>query len=160
MQCVRRIRQRKDPVGRHPSRWRECWSSTLPVQRRRPGPHPSFACVRSSRTPVQPVGGRDASPGSVVAQAPHWVQSTTRSKGWIERPRLHPKVKSVRLSTNTMSIRERLYPQEQELSVLVRHCSDARYVWNLALEQRNSWRRRRSQRITTHSQDARTRQSS
>ncbi|WP_081901195.1 helix-turn-helix domain-containing protein [Ferrimicrobium acidiphilum] len=56
-----------------------------------------------------------------------------------------------------MSIRERLYPQEQELSVLVRHCSDARYVWNLALEQRNSWRRRRSQRITTHSQDARTR---
>ena len=60
----------------------------------------------------------------------------------------------------TMSIRERLYPQEEELSVLVRHCSDARYVWNLALEQRNSWRRRRSQRITTHSQDARTRQSS
>ncbi|WP_276947019.1 RNA-guided endonuclease InsQ/TnpB family protein [Ferrimicrobium acidiphilum] len=51
-----------------------------------------------------------------------------------------------------MSIRERLYPQEQELSVLVRHCSDARYVWNLALEQRNSWRRGRSQKITAHSQ--------
>ncbi|MHB1903429.1 MAG: RNA-guided endonuclease InsQ/TnpB family protein [Ferrimicrobium sp.] len=51
-----------------------------------------------------------------------------------------------------MSIRERLYPREQELSVLVRHCSDARYVWNLALEQRNSWRRERSQKITTHSQ--------
>jgi hypothetical protein len=32
-----------------------------------------------------------------------------------------------------MSIRERLYPREQELPVLVRHCSDARYVWNLAL---------------------------
>ena len=52
----------------------------------------------------------------------------------------------------SMSIRERLYPQEQELSVLVRHCSDARYVWNLALEQRNSWRRGRSQKITAHSQ--------
>ena len=74
-------------------------------------------------------------------------------KGGAERPRLHPKVKPVRLSTNTMSmsIRERLYPQEQELSVLVRHCSDASYVWNLALEQRNSWRRGRSQKITAHS---------
>ncbi|MHB1521994.1 MAG: helix-turn-helix domain-containing protein [Ferrimicrobium sp.] len=51
-----------------------------------------------------------------------------------------------------MSIRERLYPQEQELSVLARHCADARSVWNLALEQRNSWRRERSQKITTHSQ--------
>ena len=51
-----------------------------------------------------------------------------------------------------MSIRERLYPQEQELSVLVRHCSDARYVWNLALEQRNSWRRERSRGITYNTQ--------
>ena len=31
-----------------------------------------------------------------------------------------------------MSIRERLYPREQELSVLARHCADARSVWNLA----------------------------
>ncbi len=76
------------------------------------------------------------------------------SKGGIERPRLHPKVKSVRPSTNTisMSIRERLYPREQELPVLARHCSDARSVWNIALEQRNSWRRERSQKITYHTQ--------
>ena len=51
-----------------------------------------------------------------------------------------------------MSIRERLYPREQELSVLKRHCADARYVWNLALEQRNSWRRERSQKITYNTQ--------
>ena len=75
-------------------------------------------------------------------------------KGWIERPRLHPKVKSVRPSTNTISrnIRERLYPGEQELSVLLRHCSDARYVWNLALEQHNLRRRERSQKITYNTQ--------
>ena len=51
-----------------------------------------------------------------------------------------------------MSIRERLYPREQELSVLVCHCSDARYVWNLALEQRNLWVRYRTQKITYNSQ--------
>ena len=51
-----------------------------------------------------------------------------------------------------MSIRERLYPREQELSVLVRHCSDARYVWNLALEQRNLWVRYRTRKITYNSQ--------
>ena len=51
-----------------------------------------------------------------------------------------------------MSIRERLYPGEQELSVLVRHCADARYVWNLALEQRNLWVRGRSQKITCNNQ--------
>jgi putative transposase len=39
-----------------------------------------------------------------------------------------------------MSIRERLYPRGKELSVLTRHCSDARYVYNLGLEQRNFWR--------------------
>ena len=51
-----------------------------------------------------------------------------------------------------MSIRERLYPREQELAVLVRHCADARYVWNLALEQRNLWVRGRSQKITCNNQ--------
>ena len=51
-----------------------------------------------------------------------------------------------------MSIRERLYPQEQELSVLVRHCADARYVWNLALEQRDLWVRGRVQKITCNNQ--------
>lgn len=40
-----------------------------------------------------------------------------------------------------MSIRERLYPDEVATPVLVRHCADARYVWNLGLEQRNYWRR-------------------
>jgi putative transposase len=34
----------------------------------------------------------------------------------------------------------------------VRHCADARYVWNLALEQRNLWVRGRSQRVTYNSQ--------
>ncbi len=51
-----------------------------------------------------------------------------------------------------MSIRERLYPGEQELPVLVRHCSDARYVWNLALEQHNCWKREGSQKITYNTQ--------
>ncbi|MHB8190702.1 MAG: RNA-guided endonuclease InsQ/TnpB family protein [Ferrimicrobium sp.] len=51
-----------------------------------------------------------------------------------------------------MSIRERMYPGEQELPVLVRHCSDARYVLNLALEQRNLWVRGRTQKITYNSQ--------
>ncbi len=51
-----------------------------------------------------------------------------------------------------MSIRERLYPREQELSVLLRHCSDARYVWNLALEQHNLRRRERLQKITYNTQ--------
>ena len=56
------------------------------------------------------------------------------------------------VDNSTMSIRERLYPRERELSVLVRHCSDARYVWNLALEQRNLWVRGRSQRVTYDTQ--------
>jgi len=51
-----------------------------------------------------------------------------------------------------MSIRERLYPKEQELSVLERHCADARYVWNLGLEQRNFYERLREQKITCKSQ--------
>ena len=88
--------------------------------------------------------------GPLLAICPNRSASSA-CEGGVERPRLHPKVRAVRLSTNTMSIREQLYPQEQELSVLMRHCSDARYVWNLVLEQRNSWRRGRSQKITTHS---------
>ena len=51
-----------------------------------------------------------------------------------------------------MNIRERLYPREQELSVLLLHCSDARYVWNLALEQHNLRRRERLQKITYNTQ--------
>ena len=38
------------------------------------------------------------------------------------------------------------------MPVLARHCSDARYVWNLALEQRNLWVRGRSQKITCNNQ--------
>ncbi len=40
-----------------------------------------------------------------------------------------------------VSIRERLYPGQGAAPVLVRHCADARYVWNLGLEQRSFWRR-------------------
>ena len=63
-------------------------------------------------------------------------------------------VNTVRASVDniSMSIRERLYPRDEELPVLILHCSDARYVWNLALEQRNLWVRGRSQKITYNSQ--------
>jgi putative transposase len=46
-----------------------------------------------------------------------------------------------------VSIGERLYPSDAALGVLVRHCSDARFVWNLGLEQRNFWRRELSSRL-------------
>ncbi len=39
-----------------------------------------------------------------------------------------------------MAHRYRLYPEPAATTVLVRHCSDARFVWNLALEQANGWR--------------------
>jgi putative transposase len=39
-----------------------------------------------------------------------------------------------------MSIRQRLYPSPSDLPILTRHCADARFVWNLGLEQRNFWR--------------------
>ena len=39
-----------------------------------------------------------------------------------------------------MSNRYRLYPDPSQLSTLSRHCADARYVWNLALEQANCYR--------------------
>lgn len=45
-----------------------------------------------------------------------------------------------------MSIRERTYPQEREVPVLIGHCVDARYVWNMALAQRNLWVRGRVNR--------------
>ena len=51
-----------------------------------------------------------------------------------------------------MSIRQRLYPQRKEEEILHRHCSDARFVYNLGLEQRNLWRRGREQRINTATQ--------
>src|SRR5215471_18750468 len=39
--------------------------------------------------------------------------------------------------------RYRLEPTAAQESVLLRHCSDARYVWNLAVEQHSWWRRGR-----------------
>jgi putative transposase len=39
-----------------------------------------------------------------------------------------------------VSIRQRLYPAPEVGSVLTRHCADARYVWNLGLEQRGYWK--------------------
>ncbi|MBI1845125.1 MAG: helix-turn-helix domain-containing protein, partial [Actinobacteria bacterium] len=39
-----------------------------------------------------------------------------------------------------MAHRYRLDPEPAAETMLVRHCSDARFVWNLALEQANSRR--------------------
>ena len=39
-----------------------------------------------------------------------------------------------------MAYRYRLCPSDGEVDVLARHCADARFVWNLALEQANFWR--------------------
>lgn len=39
-----------------------------------------------------------------------------------------------------MSYRYRVSPTPKQASLLVRHCADARYVWNLALEQANLYR--------------------
>jgi len=39
--------------------------------------------------------------------------------------------------------RYRLEPTAEQESVLLRHCSDARYVWNLCVEQESWWRRDR-----------------
>jgi hypothetical protein len=36
--------------------------------------------------------------------------------------------------------RYRLEPTREQEIVLLRHCSDARYVWNLAVEQHAWWR--------------------
>ena len=38
-----------------------------------------------------------------------------------------------------MAIRDRLYPSAEQERVLVRHCDDARFVWNLAVEQQSWW---------------------
>jgi hypothetical protein len=39
-----------------------------------------------------------------------------------------------------VAIRDRLYPAAGQERVLVRHCDDARFVWNLAVEQQSWWR--------------------
>src|SRR5687768_18450382 len=39
-----------------------------------------------------------------------------------------------------MAFRYRLYPSPNQAEGCERHCADARFVWNLALEQANAWR--------------------
>jgi transposase len=39
-----------------------------------------------------------------------------------------------------LNIRNRLYPSPEQTAVLTRHCDDARFVWNLAVEQHSWWR--------------------
>jgi len=51
-----------------------------------------------------------------------------------------------------VAIKQRLHPSDQQVELLARHCSDARFVWNLALEQRNLWRAGRAQRVNTATQ--------
>lgn len=46
-----------------------------------------------------------------------------------------------------MTFRQRLYPNPDQHEVMTRHCADARYVWNLGLEQRNFWTRSLSYRL-------------
>ncbi len=50
--------------------------------------------------------------------------------------------------TAPMSIRQRLYPNLDNNEILVMHCSNARFDYNLGLEQRNYWKRERSQKVT------------
>lgn len=40
-----------------------------------------------------------------------------------------------------MTVKLRLYPTEEQEAVMNMHCSHARFVWNLGLEQRNYWRK-------------------
>ena len=54
--------------------------------------------------------------------------------------------------TAPMSIRWRLYPNLDNNEILVMHCSNARFVYNLGLEQRNLWRRDRTARINYRTQ--------
>lgn len=51
-----------------------------------------------------------------------------------------------------MSIRQRLYPDPQAVPMLTRHCADARFVWNLGLEQREMWKRERTAKVNTATQ--------
>ncbi len=54
--------------------------------------------------------------------------------------------------TAPMSIRWRLYPNLDNNEILVMHCSNARFVYNLGLEQRNLWRKDRTARINYRTQ--------
>jgi putative transposase len=39
-----------------------------------------------------------------------------------------------------VAVRNRLYPTPEHVAVLTQHCGDARFVWNLAVEQQSWWR--------------------
>ena len=51
-----------------------------------------------------------------------------------------------------MSTRQRLYPSPDDTKILARDCGDARYVWNLGLEQRGLYQPHRTRRVTAYSQ--------
>ena len=51
-------------------------------------------------------------------------------------------------------MRCRLYPTAQQKTLLLGQCGHARYVWNLALEQRLMWRRERGPTPGYHAQSA------
>jgi putative transposase len=38
-----------------------------------------------------------------------------------------------------VAVRNRLYPAAAQVGVLWRHCDDARFIWNLAVEQQSWW---------------------
>jgi len=67
-------------------------------------------------------------------QAPGFSPGVERVRG--VAPRLSHPLRRVSL----MSHRYRLYPSPVQESACLRHCADARYVWNLALEQANCYR--------------------
>ncbi len=52
----------------------------------------------------------------------------------------------------TVSIRQRLRPDQESAVRLAKHCSDSRFVYNLGLEQRNLWQRHRVAKINTSTQ--------
>ncbi|NNN14424.1 MAG: IS200/IS605 family element transposase accessory protein TnpB [Acidimicrobiaceae bacterium] len=49
--------------------------------------------------------------------------------------------------TTPMSISQRLYPNLDDNTTLLMHCSNARFVYDLGLEQRNLWRKDRTAKI-------------
>ena len=49
--------------------------------------------------------------------------------------------------TTPVSIRQRVYPNLDNNTILLMYCSNARFVYNLGLEQRNLWRKDRTAKI-------------
>src|SRR5450759_1030285 len=64
-----------------------------------------------------------------------------RLQPWGERVRgVAPRLSHPLRRVSLMSHRYRLYPSPVQELACLRHCADARYVWNLALEQANCYR--------------------